>query len=136
MFPCIIQFWLVFLQPLMNKSISSVNLNLELDVLSTFWFESDASGTFFYILPSHHLTWETSLKDEQFWCRTDICSCKLSATCQKCQKIHFQFHPFLSWTISAFISSSIAWKLPANSWFPSEKTKWSPEFWVAQYIST
>ena len=36
MFPCIIQFCLVFLQPLMNKSISSVNLNLELDFVSTF----------------------------------------------------------------------------------------------------
>ena len=132
MFPCIIQFWLVFLQPLMNKSISSVNLNLELDVVSTFWFESDASGTFSYILSSHHLTWETSLKVKQFWCRTDICNCKLSATFTIMSENPF---PVPSLSKLNYISVSfiqLRWKLPANSWFPSQKTKWSPELWVAQ----
>ena len=38
---------------------------------------------FLYILPSHHVNlWETSIEDWKMlvrWCRTDICSCKLSA---------------------------------------------------------
>ena len=38
---------------------------------------------FLYILSSHHVNlWETSIEDWKMlvrWCRTDICSCKLSA---------------------------------------------------------
>ena len=35
-------------------------------------------------------------------------------------KIHFQFHFFAIWSISASILSIIAWKAPASSWPPSE----------------
>ena len=65
----------------MNKSLSYVNLSLELHVVSTFWLGSDTSGTFFtFVLPSHHM----NLRDQPwkmliFWVhRTDIFSCKLS----------------------------------------------------------
>ena len=70
----------------MNKSCNCVNLSLVLHVASIFSLGSSTSGTFFYILLSHHinLTWETSLEDAHtlapiIWCKTDICSCKLSA---------------------------------------------------------
>ena len=46
---------------------------------------------------------------------------------------------FLNWRIPAFISSRRAWKWPANSWLPSEKSmfvlKWSPVIWAAWQIS-
>ena len=35
-------------------------------------------------------------------------------------KIHFQFHFFAIWSISASILSIIAWKAPASIWFSSE----------------
>ena len=61
----------------MNKSLSYVNLSLEFHAVSTFWLGSDTSGTFFTFCP----TWleRTALKMHILWCRTDICSCKLSA---------------------------------------------------------
>ena len=65
----------------MNKSLSYVNLSLELHVVSTFWLWSDTSGTFSLHFPSHHM----NLRDQHDWkmlirwCRTDICSCKISA---------------------------------------------------------
>ena len=34
---------------------------------------------FLYILPSHHMNLRPALKMLILWCRTDICSCKLSA---------------------------------------------------------
>ena len=37
-----------------------------------------------------------------------------------CMKIHFQFHIFAIWSISASILSITAWKAPASSWSPSE----------------
>ena len=52
---------------------------------------------FLYVLPSHYqiiwTCWETSLEDSKMlirWCKTDICSCKLSA------KVSLMFdNPFL-----------------------------------------
>ena len=50
-----------------------------------FWyFDCDLTHQvlFRYILPSYHVNWETSLEELKthiFWCRTDICSCTLSA---------------------------------------------------------
>ena len=64
----------------MNKSLSYVNLSLELHVVSTFWLGSDTSGTFslYFAQPSYELE-RPALKMHILWCRTDICSCKLSA---------------------------------------------------------
>ena len=64
----------------MNKSLSYVNLSLELHVVSTFWLGSDTSGTFYlyFTQPSYELE-RPALKMHILWCRTDICSWKLSA---------------------------------------------------------
>ena len=64
----------------MNKSFSYVNLSLELHVVSTFWLGSDTSGTFslYFAQQSYELE-RPALKMHILWCRTDICSCKLSA---------------------------------------------------------
>ena len=64
----------------MNKSLSYVNLSLELHIVSTFWLGSDTSGTFslYFAQPSYELE-RPALKMHILWCRTDICSCKLSA---------------------------------------------------------
>ena len=63
----------------MNKSLSYVNLSLELHVVSTFWLGSDTSGTFLHFAkPSYGLerpAWKMLI----LWWKTDICSCKLSA---------------------------------------------------------
>ena len=63
----------------MNKSLSYVNLSLELHVVSTFWLGCETKLIFLYILPSHHMNLRPALKMLILWCRTDICSCKLSA---------------------------------------------------------
>ena len=64
----------------MNKSLSYVNLSLELHVVSTFWLGSDTSGTFslYFAQQSHELE-RPALKMHIVWCRTDVCSYKLSA---------------------------------------------------------
>ena len=64
----------------MNKSLSYVNLSLELYVVSTFWLGSDTSGTFslYFAQQSYELE-RPVLKMHILWCRTGICSCKLSA---------------------------------------------------------
>ena len=101
----------------MNKPLSSVNFSLEL--------EYDTSGTIFCILPSYHLTWEintASLEDShtvvQNW------HLYLQAFCKNIldvRKINFEFHLFVKGAISGLVSSRLARKSPANSWFPSEK---------------
>ena len=54
-------------------------------IVSIFSLGSNTSGTFFLHFLHHiNLTWETSLEDAHtlapiIWCKTDICSCKLSA---------------------------------------------------------
>ena len=64
----------------MNKSLSYVNLSLELHVVSTFWLGSDPSDTF--SLHFTHLSY-MNLRDQPWkmlilWWRIDIC-CKFSA---------------------------------------------------------
>ena len=64
----------------MNKSLSYVNLSLELHFASTFWLGFDTSGTFslHFIFSSHHM----NLRDQNahtFVERIDIFSCKFSA---------------------------------------------------------
>ena len=53
----------------MNKSLSYVNVSLELHVVSTFWLGSDTSGTFSLHLfcPAIIWTWETRMLI--LWCR-------------------------------------------------------------------
>ena len=64
----------------MNKSLSYVNLSLEWHVASTFWLGSDLSGTFsLYFAQQSYEHERPALKMHILWCRTDICSCKLSA---------------------------------------------------------
>ena len=64
----------------MNKSLSYVNLSLELHVVSTFWLDLTHQVLFLYILPSHHMNLRDQLwKMLILWCRTDICSSKFSA---------------------------------------------------------
>ena len=78
---------------------------------------------FLYIFPSHHM----NLRDQHDWkmlirwCRTDICSCKLSA------KVSLMLeNPFLVPSLCKLNHISICFiqistKSPANSLFPSEK---------------
>ena len=60
----------------MNKSLSSVDLSLELHVISIFGLEYDTSCTF----SLYFAQLSTNLRDQPWrWCGTDICNCKLSA---------------------------------------------------------
>ena len=62
----------------MNKSSSSVNLSLELHVVSTFWLESNASINFsLYFAQSSFELERPALNIHKLWCRTDTCSWKL-----------------------------------------------------------
>ena len=92
-----------------HKSFSFANLSL-LSLLfhhvSIFWLEH------LYILPKLQ---GPALKVHVLWCITGI-----HGWCASCVMIHFQFDSFAIWSISASISSIIAWKAPASSWFPSE----------------
>ena len=65
----------------MNKSLSYVNLSLELsfNIFNGIWH---IRCFFFTFCPAIIWTRETSLEDWMMhilWCRTEICSCKLSA---------------------------------------------------------
>ena len=71
--------WQAFLHPLMNRFLNLVNLSLETHVVLTFWLESDTSGTFSLFLAQPSLKIKIPvLKIHILWCRTDICSWKLS----------------------------------------------------------
>ena len=104
----------------MNISLSYVNLSLELHVVLTFWLGSDTSGTFslYFIQPSYELDLR-ALKMHILWCRTDICSCKLSA------KVSLMLdNPFLVPSLCKLNHISVCFiqistKSPANSLFPS-----------------
>ena len=77
---------------------------------------------FLDILPSHHI----NLRDQPWRCTCFGAELTFVAPSflQKypwCQTIYFQFHLFVNWTISAPVSSRLARKSPANSWFASEK---------------
>ena len=110
----------------MNKSLSYVNLSLGFHVVSTLWLGSDTSGTFFTFSPAIIWTWleRPALQIHILWCRTDICSCKLSAKVSLmlgnpfsvpslCKLNHIQL-------ISVFVSCRLARKSSANN-FPLGK---------------
>ena len=65
----------------MSKSLSYVNLSLELHVVSTFWLGSDTSGTFslHFAQPSYELERPALENAHTLVQRTDIFSCKFSA---------------------------------------------------------
>ena len=65
----------------MNKSLSFVNLSLQLHVVSTFWLGSDTSGTFslHFAQPSYELERPALENAHTLVQRTDIFSCKFSA---------------------------------------------------------
>ena len=82
---------------------------------------------FLYILPSNHM----NLRDHSWRCTYFGAELTFVAAnfLQKypwCQKILFQFHLFVNWTISAFVSSRLARRSPANSLFPLGEAKF---FW-------
>ena len=94
---------------------------------------------FFTFYPAIIWTWETSLEDWKMlirWCRTDICSCKLSA------KVSLMLdNPFLVPSLCKLNHISVCFiqistKSPANSLFSSWKAmfflKPSPVFWAAR----
>ena len=111
----------------MNKSLSYVNLSFELHIVSTFWLEADTSGTFsLYFAQQSYKFERPGLKMYILCCRTDICSCKLSA------KVSLMLNnPFpvlslckLNHVSVCFIQSST--KITYKQLIPSEKARF---FW-------
>ena len=105
----------------MNKSLRYVNLCLELHVVLTFLLGSYIRY-FFVIFKLER----PALKIHILWCRTDICSCKLSA---KVSLMLDNLFPVLSLCKSneiVFVSSRQAQKSPTNNSFLSEKAMF---FW-------
>ena len=90
----------------MNKSFSSVNLNMELHVVSTFWLESDTSGTFsFYVTQPSLKRQETpALKMHSHFFGAKLTFAALAAGFLQNYlcffTISFQFYPFVNRTIS------------------------------------
>ena len=64
----------------MNKSLRYLNLSLELYLFQHFDWDLTNQVLFLYILPTHHMNLRAGLDIDILWCRTDIYSCKLSAT--------------------------------------------------------
>ena len=99
----------------MKKYLSYVNLSLELQVVLTSWLGSETPGTFsLYITQQSHELDLIALNMHILWCRTDICSCKLSAKVD---------NPFL---VLPFVSSRSARKSPTNNLFTLGKARF---FW-------
>ena len=94
-----------------HKSLIFDNLSLFLHLVSIFWLEH------LYVLPKLQ---RAALKVHILWCKTGIHSWDLSEKYAWCLTIHFQFHFFTIWSISASILSIITWKAPATRWLPSE----------------
>ena len=94
-------------------------------MLQHFHWDLTHQVLFLYILPSHHVNlWETSIEDWKMlvrWCRTDICSCKLSA------KVSLMLdNPFLVPSLCKLNHINVCFiqistKSPGNSLFPSGK---------------
>ena len=96
----------------MNKSLSYVNLNLELHVVSTFWLGSDTSGTFslHFAQPSYELE-RPALKTGRcsyVGAELTFVAANFLQKSPVCYTIHFYFHLFVNWTISVFVSSRLA----------------------------
>ena len=109
----------------MNKSLSYVNLSLELHVVSTFWLGSQVLFLYIYFVqPSYELERPALENAHTLVQRTDIFSCKFSV------KISVMLdNPFLvpslcklnHITISAFASFRLAQNHLQNCLFPSGK---------------
>ena len=112
----------------MNKSLSYVNLSLELHVVSTFWLGSDTSGTFslHFAQPSYELERPALENAHTLVQRTDIFSSKFSA------KVSLMLdNPFLVPFLCKLNHVSVCFiqistKSPTNSLFPSGKAMF---FW-------
>ena len=78
---------------------------------------------FLYILPSNHM----NLRDQSWRCtyfgaELAFVAANFLRKYPWCYTIHtIQFHLFVNWTISAFVSSRLARRSPTNSLFPSGK---------------
>ena len=107
----------------MNKYLSYVNLSLELHVVLTFWLGSDTSGTFslYFIQPSYELDLR-ALKMHILWCRTDICSCKLSAKISLVLDNPFPVPSLCKMNHISVSFIQISTKTPTNNLFPLGKT--------------
>ena len=110
----------------MNKSLSYINLSLELHVVSTFWLESDTSVTFSLHLfrPAIVWTWETECSSMSAYTlvqRTEIFSSNFSA------KVSLMLdNPFLVPSLCKLNHISLCFiqistKLPAKLLIPSMK---------------
>ena len=76
-----------------------------------------------------------TLKVHVLWCETGIYCWNGSEKVLWCMKINFQFHFFAIASISASISSIIAWEAPASSWSPSELSMfWFPVLFCRSVI--
>ena len=132
----ITHFWLVFFCTfLMNKYLNSVNLSLELHVVSTFWLESDTLCTFSLYFAQPLLKLERlTLKIHILCCKTDICSWKLSAKVSLMldNPVPIPFLYKLKHTNVYFIQKSI--KITCRYLIPFREShvflKWSPVFWA------
>ena len=120
----------------MNIFLSYVKLSLEFYVVSTFWLGSDTSGTFYlcFTQPSYELE-RPALNMHILWCRTDISSCKLSANVSLTLGNPFPVLSLCKLNHSAFLSSKLARKSPANSLFPSGKAMffWRDSRWLGPF---
>ena len=89
-------------------------------------FDSDQTHQvlFLYIFPSHHL----NLRDQHWrlqnlicWCRTDICSCKISAKLSLMLDNPFLVPSLYKLNISAFVSSRLSWNHLQTAYFLQRK---------------
>ena len=125
----------------MNKSLSYVNLSLELHVYQHFDWDLTHPILFLYILASHHM----NLRDQPWkmlilWCRTEICSSKYSAKVSLMLGNQFLVPSLCKLNHISLCFIQISTKSPENCLFPSVKAmfflKSSPLFWATQLIST
>ena len=106
----------------MNKSLSYVNLVWNCMLFQQFGWDLTHQILFLYILPSNQM----DLRGQPWRCTYFGAGLAFVAAnfLQKypwCYTIHFQFHLFVNWTISAFVSSRLARRSPTNCLFPSGK---------------
>ena len=112
----------------MNKSLSYVNLSLELHVVSTFWLGSDTSGTFslHLLCPAIIWTWDTSLGKRSYLVqRTDIFSRKFYVNISLMLDNSFLVPSLWKLNHVSLCFTQISTKLPAKLLFPfRESTVW------------
>ena len=75
---------------------------------------------FLYILPSSHMNLRDQLRRcTYFGAELTFAAGNFLQKYPWCYRIHFQFHLFVNWTVSVFISSTLARRSPKNGLFPS-----------------